>query len=126
MECTDLMLDDWVLDTYTGKPMRVPRVNIKVGKGLEPIPLTVDILEKNGFVFDYTVDECVADYQYVELKGYICKGKTRCGDDYLLDFCNGMMIITTDFCGEVKKEMRYVHQLQHALLLCEIDKEIEV
>ena len=101
MECTDLMLDDWVLDTYTGKPMRVPCVNIKVGKGLEPIPLAPDIFEKNGFKDIDKEDNC---------------------DGYDIYWTNGdgYSINAQDL------RLHYVHELQHALKLCGIDKEIVI
>ena len=82
---------------------------------IEPIPLTPEILEKNGWVKDGYF------YRHKEL-GYMQLGElfehaslvftTKCGFSY--------SIRTSPRC------MKYVHQLQHALRLCGIEKEIEL
>ena len=72
---------------------------------LEPIPLTPEILEKNGF--DYNDLPFVQGWQQFGLTLY------RGGKGYLIN------------CGEnVAMVVNYVHQLQHALRICGIDKEI--
>ena len=72
---------------------------------IEPIPLTSEILEKNGFVIESR------DYHGEPLQ--YCK---------LVD---GLWI---DISGEnfFEGKLEYVHQLQHALRLCGIEKEIEL
>ena len=123
MECTDLMLDDWVLDTYTGKPMRVPCVNIKVGKGLEPIPLTEDILVLNGFYKRHNV------WIWANEKGRIY---IQHSDKWSIDIRNeiapkddlgraDLVSFIRDWAG-----CFYVHDLQHAILICGMDKEINL
>lgn len=107
MECTELMLDDWVLDTYTGKPMRVQVVKIKVGKGLDPIPITPEILEKNGF----------------EDMGFYSEFKD--GDWRVMCDAKNVAILHREHCN-IDTPVEYVHDLQHALKLCRIDKEIVV
>ena len=116
MECTDLMLDDWVIDTYTGKPMRVPCVNIKVGKGLEPVPLTVDILEKNGF--KNIGDDCwqLEEHPYYFWIDFFAH---QYGCEYALSFDHDEHRLKL-------YGIPNVHDLQHALRLCGIDKEIVV
>ena len=116
MNCTDLMLDDWVLDTYTGKPMRVQYVDIKVGKGLEPIPLTPEILEKNGFEKDDGGEECWGcDAGWVIPGEYDECGKEKSWQVEILGEPNS-------FTGTI----HFVHDLQHALRLCGIEKEIGI
>ena len=114
MECTDLMLDDWVIDTYTGKPMRVPCVNIKVGKGLDPIPITPEILEKNGF------DECIWVGKKSWRRRYLVHNEILiCIDGRDGGFMHfGYQGYNSEIC------ITYVHELQHALRLCGIEKEI--
>ena len=70
---------------------------------IEPIPLTPEILEKNGFV--------------VESRDYHGNPLQYCA---LVD---GLWI---DISGEnyFEGKLEYVHQLQHALRLCGIEKEI--
>ena len=86
---------------------------------IEPIPLTPEILEKNGIVYDYDEEECVADYKFVKLKGY-----QYSDDEILIDYCNGHIKVVSDFYGDVNMEIEYVHELQHALRLLKIEKEI--
>ena len=81
---------------------------------IEPIPLTPEILEKNGWVEDGYF------YRHKEL-GYIQLGKlfehasfdfTKYGINYRIQ--------TSPRC------MKYIHQFQHALRLCGISKKIEL
>ena len=72
----------------------------------EPIPLTAEILEKNGFVRYSTI---VNGYVY-----YI-------GDsiDYYLDYtCLDRSLCIKTECYLFDGEVKYVHELQHALRLC--------
>lgn len=85
------------------------------------IPLTPEILEKNGIVYDYDEEECVADYKFVKLKGY-----QYSDDEILIDYCNGHIKVISDFYGDVNMEIEYVHELQHALKLLKIEKTIEL
>ena len=72
---------------------------------LHPIPLTAEILEKNGFKYN----DCpiVLGWEQYGLTLY------RGGDGFLIN------------CGQnVALIINYVHELQHALRLCRVDKEI--
>lgn len=116
MDCKSLMLGDWVnWHTYTDRPnyCRITRINPDDEYKCEPIPLTTEILEKNGFVYDYDVDECVADYQYIKLKGYRLSGEC-----YLIDYCAGRVQIENEFVGGCHIDVSYVHELQRALRCC--------
>ena len=52
MKTNELMIGDWVLDTRTGTPLRVNpfMAELEVPEW-QPIPLTQEILENNGFDF---------------------------------------------------------------------------
>lgn len=95
---------------------------------IEPIEITPEILEKNGFVNDFYIDEAVADYHFVRLEGYSLhiKELQQGGDDALVTYCNGSVNIATELHGEINKEIHFVHQLQNALTLCGINKEIRL
>jgi len=126
MKANELMLGDWVyglypdgsrykppfrisaVDTYPSN--RSPRIVTAGGYGfqeedLAPIPLTPEILEKNGFVNNdlpfINGWEQYGLFLYPAGEGY----RINCGQ-------NVSMVIDT------------VHQLQHALKLCGIEKEI--
>jgi hypothetical protein len=71
----------------------------------EPILLTPEILEKNGFSDDYRLD----DLSYAQCRGDVIgihiSGKNGCMDEMYFN---------------------YVHEVQHALRLCGINKNIEL
>lgn len=77
---------------------------------IEPIPLTSEILEKNGFE-KWDDGWCIYDQESTGIEvawvGTILKIEGQCGNLELPD-------------------VMYVHQLQHALRLCGIEKEIEL
>ncbi len=118
---TDLMVGDLVL--HDGKVIRVDAVHKrKIGYHktkdkltwlfsgqFQPITLTPEILEKNGFENQgYAIleleDDCILSYYFHEYR------LTKYYKDNILFRC----------------ECVYVHQLQHALKLCGIDKDIIV
>lgn len=81
---------------------------------IEPIPLTPEILEKNGFE---------------ENKEYMLWHIGRWSDSPLIyvSFARPSIVIIT-YGREIRIEDKdvYVHQLQHALRLAGVEKEIEV
>ena len=126
MKANELMIGDWVID---GKNIaQITSItcdgiiettfnkssNIEV---IEPIPLTPEILEKNGFIGDKNV----------------CKSKVRDDSKDELWQCEyawylknlRIKNLTNSSIARLYNIM-FVHELQHALRLCGINKEIEV
>jgi hypothetical protein len=122
MKVCDLMVGDLVL--HDGKVIRVDAVHKrKIGYHktkdkltwlfsgqFEPVPLTPEILEKNGF---YRREIPTRD----EIGHYYHRTTDPCSIFVRMSFGDGR-----DFGNEI----RYVHDLQHLLKLCGIDKEIVV
>lgn len=111
MKASELMLGDWVLDTRTKNPLRVnPFMAEMEVPEWEPIPLTPEILEKNGFCYD----------------GYDGYAILRLEDNSELLYYFHEYKLTRFYKSEIifRCQCVYVHQLQHALKLCGIDKEI--
>lgn len=119
MKATELMIGDWVM--YDGTTLKVSEIydagiyarglmgNENRGypfEHLEPILLTPEILEKNGCA----LDEIDGSYRYPDL-GLLIGGR------YAPFGC---------LISNVYVELNYVHELQHALRLCGIKKEIEL
>lgn len=116
MKANELMIGDWVYSTFCDKPCKVVGVeqyeseyaNVKVTNvsgvkdinSLTPIPLTPEILEKNGFLNDGV------SFWYKDFR-------------ILLSTSKGVSLV----CGRLKI-FEFVHELQHALRLCGIEKEI--
>lgn len=113
MKANELMIGDWVL-AYGKKTQIVWVGNIRklAVRGfpsefyedeISPIPLTPEILEKNGFKF--------TDPWY------------EFGDFGVIFNKDGIRISIT---GKLSIYINYVHQLQHALRLYGIEKEVEL
>lgn len=127
MKAKDLMIGDWVHNFYTNENYKIwPQFFSQVyyqDKEMErdladahihPIPLTAEILQKNGF----KGDKEVMQYHFTE-------------DGQKYHFSLRQMYDKDDnpkgysfFAFNVLTIIDYVHQLQHALKLCGIDKEI--
>lgn len=143
MNKEELMIGDWVYNTQNQQNEQVQ----EVGSGLvmlayndlyeyeeiEPIPLTKEILEKNGFYL------CKADFYHPKPSYIWCMDGKR--NDTVIDITlynpsiNGVKVLvkvqSDPLCGDgVNKihncDIEYVHQLQHALKLCGIRKEIKL
>lgn len=103
MKVEEIMLGDWV-KMYNGKGEYIDDTRVDINTlyticqewqnvlRLEPIPLTPEILEKNGFSRNGL---------------HIALFDRRGGDDFL-----------------GASNLQYVHELQHAMRLCGIEKEI--
>ena len=128
IKASELMLGDWLRHAGTGELMQVTRIDAIRGGGhfacgsphcweynnrFEPVPLTAEILEKNGFEYHsgergmYGVT--TANYYAIEGSPHI--------------FCDGDPFAVW-FEDEVP--IRYVHELQLVLRLCGIEKDIEL
>ena len=124
MKATDLMIDDWVeYGEYITTVRNLSDVIVLSGcigrlEEVRPVPLTPEILEKNGFYkkknfmqlgnFDnppliiwHLVDDNILGHPKAQLEIHYGAKHT-----HMSFMCN------------------YVHELQHALKLCQIIKEI--
>lgn len=141
MKKEELMIGDLV--SVLGMPFRIAELGtVRAGcldeKGeisyncyaiIEPIPFTKEIVEKNGFTRHLA-------YDYEDEVYRLFVGEEDDGDYYLksysIEICTknsrGRIhrhiypIPYTEFSGTIK----YIHELQHALRLCGIEKEIEI
>jgi len=136
MEARRLMLGDYVINTEFGKNeidkvvvIETTRVFLENGKlytpinYIEPIPLTSEILEKNGFIVCGNTEN-KHDYIWHDNKSYICV--IFWNDGNLLvkmetDLNEGRGINSVHNC-----DIFFVHELQHAIRMCCIDKEIKL
>ena len=82
----------------------------------EPIPLTSEILEKNGFE-KWEQPELITLWT-----GY---GEDN-GEDIEVDFKKDEIVVKIDIKGSylVTQEVRSVHELQHIFKMCKINKDI--
>lgn len=135
LSCKDLMVGDWVIPHVfdsTLKPSKIVGIHYNSYKGkdyvdwvdcevwdelsmndIEPIPLTPEILKKNGFKREGGAsywhegghDACILHWNKDKVQLIVgCPS-----DDYM-----------------VKMNVKHVHELQHAFRLCGIEKEFEL
>lgn len=134
MKTNELMIGDYLQVEPSGMAIKVEAIhNKKVGYHtcihkldwvrlglLRPIPITPEILKKNGFVLK--PDGWLwCEYAEIEDKNYIFI-QFRKG-------CEEVRLVELNFVNRVLaryEQMHYVHELQHALRLCGIEKEIEL
>lgn len=138
MTITELMVGDWVRVIPYKKNGRIYRIDYTYGKGneyigvidgdfdiglLEPIPLTPEILKRNEFErlsdyqWEYRDNSCkivISVAPQIEIDGAIIGTPPI---NIMLEGASVTMSITSD-C--------YVHDLQHIIRLCGIDKEIVI
>lgn len=135
MNETELMLGDWVHLTDKDVNARVTELRsdghdalvvtdhgeVDMLIDLEPIPLTGMILERNGF------EKTNETHRVLEYR--LCDGVARMNvkfnhtNDYVdihFDTINSMRFVS------IKKRYMSVHDLQHAMRMCGIEKEIEL
>ena len=122
MNVEDLMIGDWVLDTRINIPVQVnPFMAEMEVPEWEPIPLTEEILEKNGFERDKNIS------LYNAYTGI--NSRVTLHDDFMSMNSRNMWDVhvdSEDFCTIANCELTFIHQLQQLLRLCKIYKEILV
>ena len=113
----DLMVGDWVLWNLDKEPIKVDEwILLQDADELSPIPITQEILEKNGFAVDQ-----YAIFHLNDTFGMI-------GIFYNEDFKKWDLDVSLDERNNkrVHIDIDSVHELQHALRLCRINKEIKL
>lgn len=125
MEIRNLMVGDWA--SVSGKSVKITKDDLATmliflddDSKISPIPLTEDILVKNGFEKCHN-DEAPVDECYFYFFRLFNK---QCGwfdiDAFGLEEELGAEFTYHDV------NINYVHQLQHLLRLCGIEKEIKL
>lgn len=132
MKVEDLMVGDWVY--ITEHPMKKEAKQVKPEHFLrslvtfEPIPLTLEILEKNFTMYD--LEYFIPEYpsHNPEANDYFSIYHDRCSGlstiwktEYIDGFYSD---VETKFVSVVS--IKYVHELQHFLKSCMINKEIKL
>lgn len=133
IHANELMIGDWVCTEHDSTPRQIDWIRTgEVGlfwnkvvtpPYLVPIPLTPEILEKNGFEMVSKRDDnagTMERYFYPRI-GYVYRFSNGEWEVDLIGYGRG-------FSGAAKYRgvIKYVHELQHALRLCGIDKSIEL
>ncbi len=134
MKANELMIGDWVFNTPNGKPEQVQEIHERMVMlayndlyeydEIEPVPLTAEILEQNGFVTKDKPDNWTGyrSYKYsggstgIVFRLYHDTGKYK---------WSGKCEISLNALPYWIR-FEYLHELQHILKICGIDKEIKI
>lgn len=120
MKATELKIGDWV--SYKGKPTKICSLDMYAGCGvyevadgatddrLDPLPLTAEILEKNGWIYNDKYDL------------YFRQGASH---TFLKEKESGFLLYTQNLQFPVAT-YKSVHQLQHLLWALEIDDDLKI
>ena len=117
MKVEELMIGDWYWWEAEGKkyPLQVTKDTFKLMdediSNFQPIPITKEILEKNGF-----------ETHQSGVRMFLLHDDYRLC--YYLNSSNRFSIFNNIDGSLVQKVIVNIHELQHALKLCGIDKEI--
>ena len=108
MKANELMIGDWVVGP-SKEPFRIGEINPDFvhWDEVRPVPLTEDILEKNGF-----------------MRGQMFNNVWNYTEDY-----KRIVIVYTGELFNIQNtliEFKYIHELQHILRICGINKNIEL
>lgn len=128
MKLEELMIGDWLLyksdSLENAFPIQITREMFNKelvvwNDRFEPIPLTPEILEKNGFEKEGVIE-------LYNLYAGIDHRVTIHDDKEYMNSNNEwyVHVDSEDYCTIATCELTYVHELQHLLKLCGIDKEI--
>ena len=86
-----------------------------------PVPLTVEILEKNGFeMADDTYTRPTVSYFSKDRRVQVCN-LTNSGDGYWCVHVDNECFETIGSC-----DVRYVHEMQHLLRLCKYELDLKI
>ena len=129
MKAADLMIGDLV--RAGGKPIHVTIATLLIGEqtSFRPIPLTAEILEKNGYKHDILAEKAL------QAEGATSDSCVMISHDHRVTVNNAsrninsfnkwfVHIDTEDMRTMATIEISYVHELQRMLKLCGIEKEI--
>ena len=130
MKANELMIGDWIYNKNIDKPMQVyPMMFSQMFRqrpdattedyNIFPIPLTPEILKKNGFVNKKGRFMQSGNFDNPPLiMWHLVDDKILGHPKSQLEIHHGYKSIHVSFVCD------YVHELQHALRLCGIEKEI--
>lgn len=110
----EISAQGWVHLIHPEAKIRVNMTSDYIIDLLEPIPLTPEILEKNGWIYN-NEDEKFFPQTWINDKLML-----RVIDDY-----NYRVVVISDYDDEDTNDtpfiITYIHELQHILKLCEYD-----
>ena len=112
MKADQVMIGDWLFnDTTNILSIQVDADDLYLGKVIyyRPIPLTTEILEKNGFLKSY--DDDGIHFKYTLISD---------GTSFSLKYIRNVF----QWLGAL--DFKYVHELQHALKLADVNIEIKL
>jgi len=135
MKANELMIGDWVAQRHSGLMLKVSEVrppyilaDCEGGQyhedTLEPIPLTVEILEKNGFVTKDKPDSWTGYRSYMYKEGSTGISFRLFHDNGKYKWSGTCEISLNSLPYWIR--FKYLHELQNILNICGIEKEFKL
>lgn len=134
MKAEDLMIGDWV--SYNGTAITVENKHVDIPHGqeevmitsvdVEPIKLTAEILEKNGFVLVQKENEEDNKYEEWKYENGLISIRFEPTVKWL-EVHNGgenSPVKTANYYTD--GDEIYVHELQHLFRMCSVEREIKL
>lgn len=138
MKASEVMIGDWVYNKENQRNEMVSEISgdsnyvmlltnhLYEFDEIEPIPLTAEILEKNGWVLNLSNDKYQQDFPHDTVADF-STGRTETFYDYVeLEYEQSCASWIMTVLRYFKCWVDNVHELQHALRLCRINKNIEL
>ncbi len=130
MKANELMIGDYIEHIEGSNPIQIEEIHTDgvifsnvcylPYEEIKPIPLTAEILEKNGFRKDLMYFYLNIDDEKL-LEFYTHEKRLRLWFDGVDEWVKATVKDLLFQC-----QCKYVHDLQHALRLCNIEKEIKI
>ena len=120
MDISEVSIGDLVL--VNDRPIHVTLAVLSVwNDNIKPIPITQKLLEKNGFAREENI-KLYNHYTGID-------NRVSLNDNFFCMNSRNMWNVhvdSEDYCTIATCELTYVHELQHILRLCKIDKAIVI
>ena len=120
MKIDELMIGDWVYShgKFCGDKRRICKEDFSNDFNPEPIPLTQEMLDKNGFKYVMETRSYVLDPTFIENSDGTFSSVDNSAKLYVIG--------KTIYCevAGYARVVSYIHELQHILKICNIKKEI--
>ena len=143
MKAADLMIGDWVIRRgVPEEPMRLYGMNASMGiayldqdgrgvsekfENIEPIPLTLGILEKNGFHGQdnyYAIADLSKADSFWSIKIIFASEQPTYINYIEIENVDGKDVINVNM-STIGGKIYFIHELQHAITMCNINLNLK-
>ena len=142
MKANELMIEDWVMNTHNRKPEQIREIlermvmldynDLYNYDEIEPISLTPEILARMGFTIEevHKYDDTYTEDEYIATMKCVDSRKCEVEIEYKT-YWKKLRAFNYDPRNRlgftsIETQVEYVHELQHIMRICGIEKEIVI